>query len=417
MIQEVQLENVNAVEMLKFLVESGKIDLGDAEENMRKSKMEMILKEHPYSIYQGADGRWHTYVNDGDDSSSRKKISKSTKEKLHEALFKFYTGIMAEKARNAATLESLYPAWIKHKELHTKSKGTINKHNVDWKKYYKDTPIVKVPIQKLKKLDLDEWIHALVKEWDMTGKQYTNMNTIMNQMLDYAVDLGIIDNNFYRSIKVDRKLFRTVKKKPSETQVYSDEELKGVKELAWEDYRNKVKRFELAPLAVIFQFLTGVRIGEVCALRHEDIKGHSMNVCRMLLRDEHKVTDHTKGGHEEREVLLVDEALQIIKTCKERQKELGVDSEGYIFSVNGEYCSYYAVYDLYRKYCKKLGIIRKSSHKARKTFISTLYDGSVNINTIREMVGHADERTTLSNYCFDRKGKDERLQLIEKALS
>ena len=60
--------------------------------------------------------------------------------------------------------------------------------------------------------------------------------------------------------------------------------------------------------------------------------------------------------------------------------------------------------------------MRKSSHKTRKTYISALIDGKVNINTIREMVGHADERTTYNNYCFDRSTEDEKVNLIEKAL-
>ena len=69
------------------------------------------------------------------------------------------------------------------------------------------------------------------------------------------------------------------------------------------------------------------------------------------------------------------------------------------------------------KYCKDVDILPRSSHKARKTVISTLIDNGVNINTIREMLGQMDEKTTLGNYCFDRKDKNERHRLINKALS
>ena len=103
--------------------------------------------------------------------------------------------------------------------------------------------------------------------------------------------------------------------------------------------------------------------------------------------------------------------------AQERQKELGVDSDGYIFSVDGEYCSYYAISDLYRKYCDKLGIALKSSHKSRKTFISILLDANVNANTVRERVGHADERTTLQSYHYDRCTEDERIRKMEEALN
>ena len=73
--------------------------------------------------------------------------------------------------------------------------------------------------------------------------------------------------------------------------------------------------------------------------------------------------------------------------------------------------------ELYDKYCKKLGIIKKSSHKARKTYISSLLDGNVNVNSVREMAGHRDERTTLSNYYFDRSSDEEKKKMIEAALA
>lgn len=44
-------------------------------------------------------------------------------------------------------------------------------------------------------------------------------------------------------------------------------------------------------------------------------------------------------------------------------------------------------------------------------------DAGVNINSIREFVGHADEQTTLHNYCYDRKSQQEKLDQVEKALA
>lgn len=66
--------------------------------------------------------------------------------------------------------------------------------------------------------------------------------------------------------------------------------------------------------------------------------------------------------------------------------------------------------------CDKCGIMRRSPHKARKTYISTLIDNNVNLNFIREQVGHEDEKTTLKNYCFDRATKEENIQMLQKAL-
>ena len=51
---QVQTEDPGA--LLQYLVDSGKIDLGSAEEEMKKSKLQEILEKHPYKIYQGKDG-------------------------------------------------------------------------------------------------------------------------------------------------------------------------------------------------------------------------------------------------------------------------------------------------------------------------------------------------------------------------
>lgn len=45
-----------------------------------------------------------------------------------------------------------------------------------------------------------------------------------------------------------------------------------------------------------------------------------------------------------------------------------------------------------------------------------MIDNDVNINTIRALVGHEDERTTYHNYCFNRKLEDQIQAELEKAL-
>ena len=212
-------------------------------------------------------------------------------------------------------------------------------------------------------------------------------------------------------------MFKPEKKQDSRTQVYSKEELRGLKELAMADFKNRVKRYVLSPLADLFQFETGVRIGELIVLRYEDIEGDFITVQRMYRRDSKEIVPYTKGTYGDRRVILTTEAKSIIEICRNYQIDNDCDSEGYIFSNDGEPCGYTPTRELYDKYCKKLGIIKKSSHKARKTYISSLLDGNVNVNSVREMAGHRDERTTLSNYYFDRSLDEEKKKMIEAALA
>lgn len=65
--------------------------------------------------------------------------------------------------------------------------------------------------------------------------------------------------------------------------------------------------------------------------------------------------------------------------------------------------------------CSSAGLDHKSSHKIRKTYISSLFDNEINFNTIRELAGYGGEKTSLNNYCFDQKDMLERERVLKKA--
>ena len=146
---------------------------------------------------------------------------------------------------------------------------------------------------------------------------------------------------------------------------------------------------------------------EVCALRYEDIEDDRLHIQRMFQRDTNKVLDRTKGTFEDRYVFLSPESLKIINLAKRRQWERGASSNGYIFSLDDKPCSCSSIATRFRNYCKWMGIGQKSSHKARKTFVSAALDSGINLNTVREAVGPRDERTTLKSYLYDRAGTEK----------
>ena len=289
----------------------------------------------------------------------------------------------------------------------------------EWKKHYLGTDIITIPIVDLTKLQLDEWAHKLIKHNVMTKKQYFNTSLIMRQVLEYAVDLEIIKDSPFSKVKIDgENMFRKVPKPASETQVFTDDEINMFHELAWEDFNAlRHRKHQLIPLAAMFFFQTGMRISEICAIRYEDIKDEELHVQRMYSDFEKTVKDDTKGSFGDRFVPLTDDAKMLIETARKRQLEEGVNSNGYIFSMTDEPVPYSGLRKVFISYCEEAGFLPKSSHKARKTVVSTLIDDGVNINTIREMMGQKDERTTYNSYCFDRSDKATRLKQVNRSLS
>ena len=97
--------------------------------------------------------------------------------------------------------------------------------------------------------------------------------------------------------------------------------------------------------------------------------------------------------------------------------ENGFSDHDFLFVDKGSRITPRAVDTRIRKYCDHINIIRKSTHKVRKSYISTLLDAGININEVRKQVGHEDERTTLHNYCFNRSERIENESNIENALA
>ena len=413
----VNYNGIDVQEALTHLLKSANLSLDDVAADMKKAERRKILENHTAPITEGNDGRFRTYIKL--ENGKRKQIAKSTIEKVEDALVEFYSSQLEKSSVEKMTLEALYPRWIEYKKLHRAAPSYIRRINTDWKRYYEGTDIVKKPIKMLDKMTLDIWCHELIAETGRSKKAYYNASTIMRQVLDFAVDSNYIQQNLFLQVKLNNKLvFDPEKKKDSELEVFSLEEVKLLCELAFEDFyagHNTVHK--LASLTIPFQLQVGLRIGELGAVRYSDIQGDELIVRRMYRTREKEVVDYLKGHHESRTVPLTAEALRIINLAKNYQQEYNLDDSGYIFSVTGEPLADSTIAKLYRRYCSMMGTPHKSSHKARKSYISALIDGKVNINTIREIVGHASEQTTYRCYCYDRKSKSERVALIEKALS
>lgn len=415
--QKINPEDPNDV--LQFLLDKGMINMDDVRDEMNKIRKNEILKNHPYKIWEDKHGRWWTQLPDPTKKEGRRKVVKSRLDDLHQILYDYYGEGEPAPQKKPVTLRMLYPEWLEYKGLHTEAPTYITRLNADWKTYYLGTEIIEIPLKKLDRLTLDTWAHTLIKEHDMTKTCYYNVTTIIRQALDYAKEQGLIPSNPMREVKVSAKLFRKVKKKSNETQVFTVEERREITRYAWEDFRNEVKDYVLSPLAVLFQFETGVRIGELCALRYEDIEhDHLIHIQRMYRRDCREVVEHAKTDAGDRRIILTPTAKQLIKTAHDYQLDHGGCSDGYIFTMNGQPMKPHCISELYKKYSKYLGGAHRSSHKSRKTWISSLIDcPEMNINTIREMAGHEDERTTYQNYCFDRSTEQEKVENMTKALS
>lgn len=420
--------NLTDLAILQDALLNGIINVEDVRRALTMKKEEYYLSLHKYEIYQGKDGKWYTYLPDSRQKQGRRKLKRTSEMAIRQAVIDFYKEQEKREQGKEITLRELYPIWIEWKGAHTRATTSIRRFNCDWKKFYIPYPkLIDKPIVELTVNELDIWAHRLIKQYNMTKTCYYTMTILIRQMLDYAVEpLGIIPVNPFRQIKLQKKMLRKPAKKNDESQVFLLDETPRIIETALADFNSNP--LNTAPLTVPLGFLTGLRLGEMAAIKESDIVGNVLYVQRMeeevydysdlehIRLIERAVVENTKTEAGVREVPLVPQALKIIEDVKLSNRMNGWPENGFLFLNKGQRMTTRTIKYRISKYCKQCDIMEKSFHKVRKTYISALIDSGININEIRKAVGHTDERTTFSNYCYNRVGKQETTALFENAL-
>lgn len=422
-----------AIKTLQTIGYRDTISKDDFLEEMKKTKREIILSQHQFTISQQSDGRWKTYVPDKTKKNGRRLIAKKTKEAVEEAVIACY---QSEEENKVLTLRKVYPIWLEYKNTHTNRTSYIKRLNADWKKYYLNDPIIDMDMKGLTVGFLDQWAHKKIKQYKLSKTAYYNMAVIIRQIFDYEVSLKNLEENTFSLFTVKNKKVFTKKTKPDDsTQVYLINEEQRMIDYAWEAYHKRPRY--TSSLAIAFMFYIGCRVGELVALKFSDIKGDEIHIHRMEYKNYELVDsaeiqytgtkiadDETKTEAGDRWVYLPEEARRIIECVKQSNEMFDLYDDDYIFVS----CDHHKGNHMQRiradtiankliNYCKETGIDKKSTHKIRKTYISTLIDENVNINTIRKMVGHQHENTTYKSYCFDRHEKNEIAEHLEKIFS
>ena len=96
----------------------------------------------------------------------------------------------------------------------------------------------------------------------------------------------------------------------------------------------------------------------------------------------------------------------MIARAKEFKRQMGIDSEFLFVDKNGRHLYKESVNDVLYTLCQKVDSYKKSSHKIRKTTISSMIDNGMNPTTIINLVGHKEYSTTLNSYCRERKNQE-----------
>lgn len=388
-----------------------------------KKKILKAKTIHEYPVHHTDSSGWFTVVDDPTRPEGKRKIRKSSEEKLWLALADWYL----DRTFGGPNMIEVFDKWIAWKET-PRNKSNIDRIKISWNSYYLNEPksqdIINKPMIKITALELRTWAENIMKiNYPVDKKKFSRMFSIVNQCYEYASDpdINIVSENLWQKAKkkINKDLLVTLTTPSDDSQVFTNEERKEIKQLVLEDLEVFKSRPTSAGLQILFLFETGLRIGECTGLKWSDIKKGRLYIRRQATNKEVKEWTKTTNGY--RDIPLTDEALYILDLVKQFNEKHGMNAEWIFQSKDPKIdyrLSYNAANNKLAKICEKIDSVRKSPHKLRKTCLSALLDNpNVNNRTVQRYAGHGDITTTLKYYNFDRSTKAEQARAINDALS
>jgi integrase len=414
-------------ESLTKLADSNNMTLGEMAQQITmiiENKNILALHRIPISQSQ-TDKRWRTRLPDG------RQIVKTRREDLEASLIKYYKDALLTQVPATSvcdrSLTTIYPEWL---EMRKKAvcQSTLADDIRNWQRYIADSNISDIPLTQLTKAILKQWTNSLLTEHHMTKKYFGNIRILLNSMLDYAADAEYIEQNKFRDIRPNNNLFKIKALKAENEEVFTAQEQRMVMQEAERDSEEKNSAI---PLGICLLFLTGLRVGELCALRYGDIVGNYLYVRRMLVENitetkdglksnGYKIVDHAKSSAGNRKLYLTSEAHKYLERIRElnRQNGFATTPDSLIFQREAGICNQRVFDSRIKKYCspKHLNLpFAKSCHDIRRTYITHLFNSKLDNDTIRRIAGHNNIEMTLK-YCRGRESQEEIAEILEDIL-
>lgn len=387
-------------------------------EIIKRMKKEKVLSIHPYSITapKSEKGRWQTFLKS--ETGSRQKVSATTEKRLFEKLYYHYF------EENAVTLETFYPKWLDKRREEGVSARTVQRNDNHWNKYYKGHEITTKPLHKLTVEQIEKFFHEAIKKYGMTTKELGNMKFILVDMMKLAKKRDIIKDNPFLEVEVKTTACKPQKKQNDTSRVY----LNWEKEKLFQALNKELlQRPDVTDMyAVFLLFKLGLRIGELVALKWEDIDplNKEIHIHRMETLDNDEsgslctvVAEYTKkkSPYGDRFLPLGEYELELFEKVRKINERCQYKAGDFIFCDEKGRTTIRAIDNLIRKACNMAGIETKSAHDIRRTVASEMFNQGIPVEIIRNYLGHSDIKTTYG-YILDNNGKEETSRMILKAL-
>lgn len=341
------------------------------------------------NIYKRKDGRFEGRVHVGykaDGSKKYKSVYGKTLSDVKDKMAQLYS-VRSEKITSTIklTVREAAEEWLNAARLRVKESSYANYENILNKHIL---PVLGGEhISALTASRINEFIHFKLNNGRLNGKGGLSAKSVRDIFTVYRS----IERYAYREYGIRESNFTMPKTEPHYTDVLTPVERRGL-----ENYL--INNMSLTNLAVLLCLFTGLRIGELCGLKWEDI---DFTACTLFVK--RTVQRITKTG----------KSQVIIGTPKSRTSVRVVPIPEFLMTFLKEYKSFEGFYIItnsarpteprtmqnrFKSILKVCGLRNVNFHILRHTYASVCIEKGFDPKALSELLGHADAAITLNRY-------------------
>lgn len=292
--------------------------------------------------------------------------------------------IRRKKANITASFDNIVEEWLVYKKM-TIKKSSYSNYEYIINKYLRPYLQGK-KIAELEKYDFNELINELNLE--LSPKTVRDIICVLKSILHY------IEDEYGGKFKINKII--VPKLNMENISIFSKTEKNKIEEYC-------IKNNSIRELGILICMNTGLRIGEICALRWKDInlEKRIIYVQSTLERiyDENLkrtkiIIDKPKTKNSIRQIPIANKLYNILKPLKKKYTDddffLTGEKEKYIEPRNYQY--------IYKRVLRKCKIQSHKFHCLRHSFASECINVGMDIKALSEILGHANVNITLNIY-------------------
>lgn len=403
-----ETSSISGEELLNFIKDNDMIDLIGIKKQLDMQKKERILQKHKYKIWQGSNGKWHTYISDP--VKGRRLINRSTREGVEQAII--------DNEQKSDSFKERYEVWIKRQEDCGVSPNTVRRYRTDYNRFFAGETIEKMALKNIDSDFIEAFFIRQIKEKKIPYRSIQSIFGYTRGVFEKGIRDRIIKENpcDYVDYRLWKKHCSDEKKRPVERSIITEIEMDKFMDVLQKSIKQDPDY--IPNYGVMLSFYTGMRVGELAALTWECISFKDKYILvnkseKINLNTKEIYLDKTKTG-KIRYVPLMDEAAELLKQVRKIQMKNGWSSE-FVFANESGRVQAASISGCIRRRCHTAGLGEKSISSMRKTFNSKLRCSGVSSVVAASILGHSP-RVNEMNYTFDVSQMDYKLQLVNQAI-